>query len=300
MHRDQTETACLRPSDLRHEVRPAQLRRPDQRIETGGAGNVDAPRLLAHSQQAFARTFRRDAMHMGQLGDRMADSVVECALRHFASVQVDEGHVERHGRRGHRNHVKPVSDNKNRIRGCLRNAQTCGFRNSRHRQRRFRPGAAPEVGAASMHRGIVEPYRRHQVFLHAVHAGQENMQLASPAGNDRTPDRLKDANVRSTRRNAQYSHHNRKLTNSSARPRATGSRGRDWKHPTDRRTERRPPSDPRLSAVEQMHQRLHHYLCLKRLWPNQTHTCAHGAVHQLQSTTHVDCAKATEAVLSVV
>ena len=84
-------------------------------IERGRTGAMDAPGLFAHGDDAAARGFSRGEMNVGQLGEGVADLVVDGALADFAAFDVRDGNAQRERDAGGRQHLVAVGDEEQQI-----------------------------------------------------------------------------------------------------------------------------------------------------------------------------------------
>ena len=115
MQGDEERGATQRESDPLGECRPGQSREPQEPVEAGRPAAVDAPRLLAHLDEAPGVRLGRREVQVRELGDGMADLLVHGPLGELAAVEMSHG--EREGQRRHRGaqHLEAVAEHHEQV-----------------------------------------------------------------------------------------------------------------------------------------------------------------------------------------
>ena len=84
-------------------------------IKGGCAGVVDAPGFFAHGDDAAAGGFSRREVDVGELGDRVADLVVDGALADFAAFDVGDGDAQGERDAGGGHHLVAIGDEEHEV-----------------------------------------------------------------------------------------------------------------------------------------------------------------------------------------
>ena len=74
--------------EARFHLPAAHQRAAAQVVERRSAGAVDAPLLLAHGDHARPRQLRRREVYVAQLGERIADGIVDDAFADLPAFDV--------------------------------------------------------------------------------------------------------------------------------------------------------------------------------------------------------------------
>ena len=101
-----------------------------QMVERRRSGAMHAPLLFAHGDDAGARRLGGCEMHVAQLGERVADRVVNGAFADFAAFDVRDGDAQRQRDGRRRQHLVAVGDEEQQIGTHL--AQAVGEPERRH------------------------------------------------------------------------------------------------------------------------------------------------------------------------
>ena len=94
---------------------PVEERGAGEVVDRGRAGVVDSPRFLAHGDDAAARSGRGCEVDGGELGEGVADVVVDCALGDFAAFDVGYGNAEGEGNGRGSEHFVTVGDEQKQV-----------------------------------------------------------------------------------------------------------------------------------------------------------------------------------------
>ncbi len=77
---------------------------------------MNAPGLLAHRDYAQPRSLSGCEMNVRQLGKRVADGIVDCALAYLAAFNMSDGNTHGESDRSRREHLVTVGDEKEYVR----------------------------------------------------------------------------------------------------------------------------------------------------------------------------------------
>ena len=112
---EQSRPAQVQPQ-IRFQLRPRQERRRADVVDGGRTGHEDPPRVLSQLAHAPGVDAVGGEMKMGELGDGVAQGVVEGAVGEFSAVQMGDGDRKRKGGQGRGVHLVAVAENHDEVR----------------------------------------------------------------------------------------------------------------------------------------------------------------------------------------